>query len=232
MLQVERIEIAYGAATAIRDVSFTVPPGQVTALLGANGAGKTTIMLGLSGLLPVKAGRILFDGVPLETRDSEQRLKLGIAQVPQGRQVFPEMTVMENLELGAFVRRDAEITTDLARILDLFPRLAERAGQFAGTLSGGEQQMLAIGRALMARPKLLLLDEPSLGLAPLVVDMVYEVIGRLATEGLSILLAEQNVTKALSVATQGFVLDHGAVIAGGPAQGLATTDFVRKAYLG
>lgn len=232
MLQVRGLEISYGAAVAVRDASFDVEQRQVTALLGANGAGKTTTMLALSGLLPVCSGTIHFEGVRVDNLNNERLLRLGIVQVPQGRQVFPQMSVLENLELGAFVRRDREIRADLARVFDTFPRLAERAAQMAGTLSGGEQQMLAIGRALMARPKLLLLDEPSLGLAPIVVDAVYEIIGRLVSDGLAILLAEQNVARALSVATRSFILENGTVVASGTRAELTETSFVQKAYLG
>ncbi len=232
MLRVSGITVSYGAAVAVRDASFDVAQRQVTALLGVNGAGKTTTMLALSGLLPVRAGMIHFEGVRVDNLNNERLLRLGIVQVPQGRQVFPQMSVLDNLELGAFVRNDREIKTDLARVFDIFPRLAERSKQWAGTLSGGEQQMLAIGRALMARPKLLLLDEPSLGLAPIVVDAVYEIIGRLASDGLAILLAEQNVTKALSVAAKSFILENGTVTAGGTKDELAATSFVQKAFLG
>jgi branched-chain amino acid transport system ATP-binding protein len=232
MLQVNGLTVSYGAAVAVRDASFEVAPRQVTALLGANGAGKTTTMLALSGLLPVKTGAVHFEGARVENFNNERLLRLGIVQVPQGRQVFAQMSVLENLELGAFVRRDREIKADLARVFDIFPRLAERSDQWAGTLSGGEQQMLAIGRALMARPKLLLLDEPSLGLAPIVVDAVYEIIARLVSDGLAILLAEQNVTKALSVAAKSFILENGTVIASGTSAELAATSFVQKAYLG
>ncbi|MGB3865144.1 MAG: ABC transporter ATP-binding protein [Xanthobacteraceae bacterium] len=232
MLRVSGITVSYGAAVAVRDASFEVAQRQVTALLGANGAGKTTTMLALSGLLPVRAGTIYFEGVRVDNLNNERLLRLGIVQVPQGRQVFPQMSVLDNLELGAFVRSDREIRTDLARVFEIFPRLAERSRQWAGTLSGGEQQMLAIGRALMARPKLLLLDEPSLGLAPIVVDAVYEIIGRLASDGLAILLAEQNVAKALSVADKSFILENGTVSASGTKDELAATSFVQKAFLG
>ena len=232
MLSVRGLKAGYGAALAVRDLSFDAGACAVTALLGANGAGKTTTMLAISGLLPVRAGEIRFEDRPATNIGNDRLVRLGIAQVPQGRQVFPQMTVRENLELGAFLRRDGGVAADLDRVFGHFPRLAERAGQAAGTLSGGEQQMLAIGRALMARPKLLLLDEPSLGLAPVVVDAVYAIIRRLAEDGLAILLAEQNVAKALSVASRGFVLENGRVIAAGSSAELGATDFVRKAYLG
>ncbi|CAO3435467.1 ABC transporter ATP-binding protein [Azospirillum doebereinerae] len=232
MLSVRGLKAGYGAALAVRDLSFDAGACAVTALLGANGAGKTTTMLAISGLLPVRAGEIRFEDRPAANIGNDRLVRLGIAQVPQGRQVFPQMTVRENLELGAFLRRDGGVAADLDRVFGHFPRLAERAGQAAGTLSGGEQQMLAIGRALMTRPKLLLLDEPSLGLAPVVVDAVYAIIRRLAEDGLAILLAEQNVAKALSVASRGFVLENGRVIAAGSAAELGATDFVRKAYLG
>lgn len=232
MLQVDGLTVSYGAAVAVRGAAFEALPRQVTALLGANGAGKTTTMLALSGLLPIQSGDIVFEGTRVDNFNNERLLRLGIVQVPQGRQIFPQMSVLENLELGAFVRRDREIKTDIARVFDIFARLGERQSQLAGTLSGGEQQMLAIGRALMARPKLLLLDEPSLGLAPIVVDAVYEIIAKLAADGLAILLAEQNVTKALSVAARSFILENGAVIASGTSAELAATSFVQKAYLG
>jgi branched-chain amino acid transport system ATP-binding protein len=232
MLRVENLTVSYGAAVAVRGATFEALPRQVTALLGANGAGKTTTMLALSGLLPARSGDIIFNGARVQNLNNERLVQLGIVQVPQGRQVFAQMSVLENLELGAFVRRDREIKKDMARVFEIFPRLAERSLQSAGTLSGGEQQMLAIGRALMAKPKLLLLDEPSLGLAPIVVDAVYGIIARLAADGLAILLAEQNVTRALSVAARSFVLEDGAVIAGGTAAELAATSFVQKAYLG
>jgi branched-chain amino acid transport system ATP-binding protein len=232
MLQVDKLTVSYGAAIAVRGATFEAMPRQVTALLGANGAGKTTTMLALSGLLPIQGGTIVFEGTRVQNLNNERLLRFGIVQVPQGRQVFSQMSVLENLELGAFVRRDREIKTDISRVFDIFPQLAERSSQWAGTLSGGEQQMLAIGRALMARPKLLLLDEPSLGLAPMVVDAVYRIITRLAADGLAILLAEQNVTKALSVAARSFVLENGAVIASGTSAELAATSFVQKAYLG
>jgi branched-chain amino acid transport system ATP-binding protein len=232
MLRVENLTVSYGAAVAVRGATFEALPRQVTALLGANGAGKTTTMLALSGLLPARSGDIIFNGARVQNLNNERLVKLGIVQVPQGRQVFAQMSVLENLELGAFVRRDREIKQDMARIFEIFPRLAERSLQPAGTLSGGEQQMLAIGRALMARPKLLLLDEPSLGLAPIMVDAVYAIIARLAADGLAILLAEQDVTRALSVAARSFVLENGAVIAGGTGAELAATSFVQKAYLG
>lgn len=232
MLQVEKLTVTYGAAVAVRDATFDAKPRQVTALLGANGAGKTTAMLALSGVLPAKGGTVRFEARDVSGFNNEELLRLGIAQVPQGRQVFPQMSVLENLELGAFLRRSLEMRADLARVFEIFPRLAERSGQLAGTLSGGEQQMLAIGRALMARPKLLLLDEPSLGLAPIVVDAVYEIIAQLAADGLSILLAEQNVDKALSVAGSGFVMENGSVVASGTSAELAGNGFVQKAYLG
>ncbi len=232
MLRVENLTVSYGAAVAVRGATFEALPRQVTALLGANGAGKTTTMLALSGLLPARSGEIIFNGAQVQNLNNERLVQLGIVQVPQGRQVFAQMSVLENLELGAFVRRDPEIKKDMARVFEIFPRLAERSLQPAGTLSGGEQQMLAIGRALMARPKLLLLDEPSLGLAPIVVDAVYGIIARLAADGLAILLAEQNVTRALSVAARSFILENGAVVAGGTGAELAATSFVQKAYLG
>ncbi|WP_210262532.1 ABC transporter ATP-binding protein [Bradyrhizobium brasilense] len=232
MLEVEKLTVSYGAAVAVREATFAANPRQITALLGANGAGKTTAMLALSGVLPARSAAIRFETRDISGFNNEQLLRAGIAQVPQGRQVFPQMSVIENLELGAFLRRDRDVDGDLDRIFGIFPRLKERSGQLAGTLSGGEQQMLAIGRALMSRPKLLLLDEPSLGLAPIVVDAVYDIIASLAADGLAILLAEQNVTKALSVAQSGYVMERGTVVASGSRAELADTGFVQKAYLG
>jgi branched-chain amino acid transport system ATP-binding protein len=232
MLEVEKLTVSYGSAVAVRDATFGARPRQITALLGANGSGKTTAMLALSGVLPARSAAIRFESREVGGFNNEQLLRVGIAQVPQGRQVFPQMSVIENLQLGAFLRRDRDVNADLARIFAIFPRLGERSGQLAGTLSGGEQQMLAIGRALMARPKLLLLDEPSLGLAPIVVDAVYEIIVRLASDGLAILLAEQNVAKALSIAQSGYVMERGTIVASGSSAELADNGFVQKAYLG
>ncbi len=232
MLEVEKLTVSYGSAVAVRDATFGARPRQITALLGANGAGKTTAMLALSGVLPARSAAIRFESREVGGFNNEQLLRAGIAQVPQGRQIFPQMSVIENLQLGAFLRRDRDVNADFARIFAIFPRLEERSGQLAGTLSGGEQQMLAIGRALMARPKLLLLDEPSLGLAPIVVDAVYEIIVRLASDGLAILLAEQNVAKALSIAQSGYVMERGTIVASGSGAELADNGFVQKAYLG
>lgn len=232
MLSVRSLEVRYGASVAVRDVSFDAGEAQVTALLGANGAGKTTTMMALSGLMRVSRGEIRFAGEPTTNLANDRLVRLGIVQVPQGRQVFPHMSVRDNLELGAFLRRDVGIASDLERVFALLPRLAERHRQSAGTLSGGEQQMLAIGRALMARPKLLLLDEPSLGLAPIVVDAVYAVIRNLAAEGLSVLLAEQDTGLALDVAARAYVLESGTIVASGTAAEIASTDEIRRAYLG
>jgi branched-chain amino acid transport system ATP-binding protein len=232
LLQVRGIEAGYGPAPAIKDVSFSVNAGQVTALLGANGAGKSTTMLTLSGLLKLRAGEVLIGGRSIANMSNDDIVRLGLVQVPQGRQIFPAMTVTENIELGAFVRRREGIDADLDRVLAYFPRLAERRRQLAGTLSGGEQQMLAIGRALMAKPRVLLLDEPSLGLAPVIVDSVYEIVLSLVADGLGIVLAEQNIAMALSVASLVCILRNGAVFASGTGQEMKSSDLIGQAYLG
>lgn len=232
MLSVRGLEVRYGAAVAVRDVSLEAGEGRVTALLGANGTGKTTTMLALSGILRATRGEVRFEGQDVTNLPNDHLVRLGIVQVPQGRQVFPQMSVADNVDLGAFLRRPTDAASDRERVYALFPRLAERRSQLAGTLSGGEQQMLAIGRALMARPRLLLLDEPSLGLAPIVVDAIYTVIRDLEATGLSVLLAEQDTALALDVASHGYVFESGRLAAAGPADELRSADLVQRAYLG
>jgi len=231
LLDVSGIEAGYGPAPAIEGVSFVAKAGEVTALLGANGAGKSTTMMTLSGLLKLRRGEIRIDGRSIGRLTNDQIMQLGLAQVPQGRQIFPQMTVGENVELGAFLRRRQTIKSDLEKVLAYFPRLKERYGQLAGTLSGGEQQMLAIGRALMAKPRILLLDEPSLGLAPVIVESVYDIIRSLTADGLALVLAEQNVAMALAIASQVCILRNGAVFASGTPAQIQAGDLIGQAYL-
>ncbi|HZP34901.1 MAG TPA: ABC transporter ATP-binding protein [Methylomirabilota bacterium] len=233
LLRIEGIEVGYGDLTAIRDVSLEVREGEVVALIGANGAGKTTTLRALTGLLPVRRGRIEFDGRRLDGLPPAEVAARGIAHVPEGRQLFPTMTVRENLELGARTRaaRQARPQT-LARVFELFPRLLEREAQLAGTLSGGEQQMCAIGRGLMACPRLLVLDEPSLGLAPMLVKTIFEDLARINREGLTVLLVEQNVLRSLQLAHRGYVLENGRTGLGGSREELLASGHIKQAYLG
>jgi len=233
LLRVDGIEVGYGDLTAVRDVSLEVPEGEVVALIGANGAGKTTTLRALSGLLPLRRGRIELDGQRLDGLGSAQVAARGIAHVPEGRQLFPTMTVRENLELGARTRaaRQARART-LDRVFELFPRLLEREAQLAGTLSGGEQQMCAIGRGLMACPRLLVLDEPSLGLAPVLVKTIFEDLARINGQGLTVLLVEQNVLRSLRLAHRGYVIDNGRTTLAGPRDELLASGHIKQAYLG
>ena len=233
LLRVEGVEAAYGYLTAVREVSLEVREGEAVALIGANGAGKTTTLRAVSGLLPVRHGRIEFEGHRLDGLTSAQIVARGIAHVPEGRQLFPSMTVLENLELGArTATARARRAESLARVFDLFPRLQERRGQMAGTLSGGEQQMCAIGRGLMACPRLLMLDEPSLGLAPVMVKAIFEDLARINRQGLTILLVEQNVLRSLQLAHRGYVLENGRVALSGATAELAASPHIKQAYLG
>ena len=233
MLKVCEIETYYGAIAALKGISFRVNPRDVVAILGGNGAGKSTIMRTLSGIIPPIRGTIEFLGHRIERKPPEEIVRLGICQVPEGREIFPELTVKENLRMGAFIRRDnAAIQEDLKRVQEYFPILKDRGRQLAGTLSGGEQQMLAIGRALMARPKLLLLDEPSMGLAPIIVEEIFKIIKAINDTGTTILLVEQNAFMALRIATKGYVLENGKVVLSGTAQQLLEDPQVSKAYLG
>ena len=233
LLRIDGIEVGYGDLTAVRDVSLEVPEGEVVALIGANGAGKTTTLRALSGLLPLRRGRIELDGQRLDGLGSAQVAARGIAHVPEGRQLFPTMTVRENLELGARTRaaRRARART-LDRVFELFPRLLEREAQLAGTLSGGEQQMCAIGRGLMACPRLLVLDEPSLGLAPVLVKTIFEDLARINGQGLTVLLVEQNVLRSLRLAHRGYVIDNGRTTLAGPRDELLASGHIKQAYLG
>jgi branched-chain amino acid transport system ATP-binding protein len=233
MLEVAGLQVAYGDVQALWGVDFEVPAGRVVALLGANGAGKTTTLRTISGLIRPRAGRVRFDGQDVGGLAPHAIVALGLGHIPEGRRLWPGMTVRENLELGAFpARARPQMRASLAWVLRLFPRLAEREGQLAGTLSGGEQQMLAIGRALMGRPRLLMLDEPSLGLAPLVVTELFGIIRTVNGEGVTVLLVEQNVHQALGIADQGFVLETGRVVAAGAAGALLDDPYIKEAYLG
>lgn len=233
MLNVENLSVSYGAIKALHGISLRVERGEIVTLIGSNGAGKTTTLRTISGLVRAGAGNISFEGVPIGKLPPHQIVRLGIAQSPEGRGVFANMSVDENLSLGAYARRDTDqIAKDRERALELFPRLRERLAQSAGTLSGGEQQMLAIARALLARPKLMLLDEPSLGLAPQVVATIFKIIREINAGGTTILLVEQNAHMALNVAHRAYVLEVGRIAMEGPAADLAKSDEVRRAYLG
>ncbi|MCA9950446.1 MAG: ABC transporter ATP-binding protein, partial [Anaerolineales bacterium] len=223
MLQIEDLHVSYGAIEVLRGITFSVPEGKVVALIGPNGAGKSTTLNAISGLVGVRSGRIQFNDQSINNLRADQIAALRLVQVPEGREVLAPLSVAENLELGAYVRKDrANIQADLDQIYGRFPRLAERRSQLAGSLSGGEQQMLAIGRALMARPRLLMLDEPSMGLAPIIVNEVFQIIQDLRQEGMTILLVEQNANKALKVADYGYVIDRGLIVKEGEAGSLRT----------
>ncbi len=233
MLTLENVHVSYGAIRALQNVSLQINAGEIVTLIGANGAGKSTTLRAISGLVPANAGRILMEGKDITLSPADKIVKLGIGHSPEGRRVFANMTVRENLELGAYTRSDrAGIKQDFDRALSLFPRLQERIGQNAGTLSGGEQQMLAMGRALMARPKLLLLDEPSLGLAPFLVRDIFQIIRDINAQGTTVLLVEQNAHMALGVAHRGYVLETGSIVMADEAKALLANDAVKKAYLG
>lgn len=233
MLQVNNINVYYGNIHALKGVSLEINQGEIVTLIGANGAGKSTLLKTISGLLKPKNGEILFEGSSIGGNVAQAIVKKGISQVPEGRRVFSNMTVEENLELGAYLRKDKQgIKDDFAKVLQLFPRLEERRKQHAGTLSGGEQQMLAMGRALMARPRLLLLDEPSMGLAPLLVKTIFKIIEEINQTGTTILLVEQNANMALSIADRAYVIETGKIVSAGTASELNESDQIRKAYLG
>lgn len=232
MLEVKDLKVAYGKILAVKKISFSVQEGQVVTLIGANGAGKTTTLRTISGLIRPESGEILFQGKRIDAVPAHQIVALGVAHSPEGRKIFPKMSVEENLNLGAFSRKDHEIKTDLEAAYDLFPVLGERRTQLAGTFSGGEQQMLAMGRAMMSRPKLLMLDEPSMGLSPLMMKVIMKTIRTLQSQGTTILLVEQNAQAALSLADHGYVLEVGKIAIGGTGKDLLVNDAVRKAYLG
>ena len=232
LLKVEGINVYYGAIHAIKDISFQVNQGEIVTLIGANGAGKTTTLQTVSGLLRSKTGSILFDGQDINTVSADKLVGRGLAQVPEGRRVFLQMSVEENLEMGAYTQPPAGVPRDLEMVYDLFPRLKERRSQVAGTLSGGEQQMLAVGRALMSHPKLLMLDEPSMGLAPILVEQIFDIIQDLNRKGSTILLVEQNAQMALSVAHRGYVMETGKIVATGSGAELIESPEIKRAYLG
>jgi branched-chain amino acid transport system ATP-binding protein len=232
MLEVEDIVTAYGSIEALKGVTLEVDEGEVVTLIGSNGAGKSTTLRSISGLTPPRRGSIRYKGEEISTLPAQDIVRLGISQSPEGRRCFQRMTVRENLELGAYLRRDTNIQKDLDRVMELFPRLKERERQKAGTMSGGEQQMLAMGRALMADPTLLLLDEPSMGLAPILVDRIYETVAEINRQGTTILLVEQNANYALEVSTRGYVLETGKVALSDNSSALRDNPEVQKAYLG
>jgi branched-chain amino acid transport system ATP-binding protein len=233
LLTIENLRTGYGDAVVLREVSLQVDRGEVVALIGANGAGKTTTLKTISGLLRARTGKILFEGRPIHRWPSHRIVEAGLVQVAEGRKLFPHLTVLENLEMGSFIRRaKQQRAKTLAQVFDLFPILAERRTQFGGTLSGGEQQMLAIGRALMACPRLLMLDEPSLGLAPLVVANIFRVVQEISNDGTTVLIVEQNAVQTLNMADRGYVLENGHVVLSGTGADLLQDERIRTAYLG
>lgn len=233
MLEIKDLNVHFGVIHALKGISLSVQDGEIVTLIGANGAGKTTTLRTISGLKKPTSGSILLDGKDITHTTPRDRVKMGMSQVPEGRRVFPEMTVLENLELGAYLRRDrAEIAKDLKMVYERFPRLADRKRQAAGTLSGGEQQMLAMGRALMSRPKILFLDEPSMGLAPLLVQEIFDIIKDINQSGTTILLVEQNASMALQIANRAYVMETGSIVLSGTGEELSNSDDIKKAYLG
>ncbi len=233
LLVVKDLEVYYGVINALKGVSFEVNEGEIVTLIGANGAGKTTTMQSIIGLIPARHGTVIYDGNDISKMPCHKIVSLGMSQVPEGRRVFQELTVYENLVMGAYLRKqDNEFKADIERIYQRFPRLAERRNQIAGTLSGGEQQMLAMGRALMSKPKLLMLDEPSMGLSPLLVDQVFEIIKDINKDGTTILLVEQNAGKSLAISDRAYVLETGAIVLSGTGEELAQSEKVKEAYLG
>ena len=231
LLEIKDLRVSYGGIEALKGISFHVEEGQIVTLIGANGAGKSTTLRAISGLAPVKSGAILYDGQAINGLNPQKIVSMGVGMVPEGRRVFPNLTVLENLKIGAYLRRD-DLKHDIEYVYSLFPRLRERSWQMAGTLSGGEQQMLAVGRARMMKPRILMMDEPSLGLAPLVIRDIFEIIKTLHAQGMTILLVEQNAQMALSVADRAYVLETGRVVMEGTGAELLTNERVRSAYLG
>ncbi|MBO7251442.1 MAG: ABC transporter ATP-binding protein [Oscillospiraceae bacterium] len=233
LLEVNNLEVYYGVICALKGISFHVNEGEIVSLIGANGAGKTTMMQSVVGILPKRSGSVIFDGNDISKTPCHKIVKLGMTQVPEGRRIFQELTVYENLMMGAYTMKDQQqFKAELDRIYDLFPRLAERRRQIAGTLSGGEQQMLAMSRALMSHPKLLMLDEPSMGLAPILVEQIFDIIKELNAVGTTILLVEQNANKALEISDRAYVLETGSITLSGTGAELMRSDEVQKAYLG
>ena len=231
MFEISNLSVNYGGIEAVRDISFSVPDGSIVTLIGANGAGKSTTLRTIAGLVKPRSGRIVFNGEDITGKDPAYIVGKGITLVPEGRRIFPDLTVLENLKIGAYLRTGS-IEDDIEGVYRLFPRLRERSWQFGGTLSGGEQQMLAVGRALMSRPKLIMMDEPSLGLAPLVVRDIFSIIKKINEEGVTILLIEQNANMALQVADTGYVMETGVITLSGKGSDLISDEGVRKAYLG
>ena len=233
LLEVKDLQVYYGVICALKGISFEVNEGEIVSLIGANGAGKTTMMQSVVGIIPKKSGSVIFDGKDITKTPCHKIVQLGMTQVPEGRRIFQELSVYENLMMGAYtVRNSQQFKEDLESVFERFPRLAERRNQIAGTLSGGEQQMLAMSRALMSHPKLLMLDEPSMGLAPILVDQIFEIIKELNASGTTILLVEQNANKALEISDRAYVLETGSITLSGTGAELASSDEVRKAYLG
>ena len=233
MLEIKNLNLHYGVIHALKDISLTVNDGEIVTLIGANGAGKTSTLRAISGLEKITSGEILLDGESMVHVPAPKRVSMGISQVPEGRRIFPDMSVLENLEMGAYLRNDkSEIKKDMEMVYSHFPILGIRNKQLAGTLSGGEQQMLAMGRALMSRPKILLLDEPSMGLAPILVQEIFNIIKLINATGTTVLLVEQNANMALSIADRGYVIETGSIVLSGTGKELASSEAVRKAYLG
>ena len=231
MLRIDRLQVSYGGIQAVKDISLEVPEGKIVTLIGANGAGKSTTLRMIAGLVPVKAGRIHLQAEDITGLSPDRIVSKGVTLVPEGRRVFPDLTVLENLKVGAYLRKDS-LEGDIQWVYDLFPRLKERSWQAAGTLSGGEQQMLAVGRALMSRPKIMMMDEPSLGLAPLVVQGIFDIIREINRQGVTILLIEQNANMALKVADQAYVMETGVITRTGTGQELLNDESIKEAYLG
>jgi branched-chain amino acid transport system ATP-binding protein len=233
LLEIRRLDVSYGGIRAVRGLDLTVAPGELVSLIGANGAGKSTTLRAICGLVPAAAGEILYDGRSIIGRPVHEMVGEGLVMVPEGRGIFGQLTIEENLNMGGYTRRDAsEVRSTIEQVFELFPRLAERRRQTAGTLSGGEQQMLAMGRAMVSRPRLLLLDEPSMGLAPLMVEKIFEVVRMIAAQGVTILLIEQNALLALEISSRGYVMESGHIILSGPSRDLIHDPKVRAAYLG
>lgn len=232
LLEFRSVDTYYGSLHILKGVNYSVGDGEIVALLGSNGAGKTTTMKTILGIVNPRQGQVLFANKRIDGQATRQIVGMGIAPVPEGRRIFPRLTVLDNLKMGAWTRKDGEIKQDIDRVYELFPRLAERKNQFGGTLSGGEQQMLAIGRALMARPKLMIMDEPSMGLSPILTERVFDTVVEINKQGTTIFIVEQNVNMALQIASRGYVLQTGNVVLSGTAAELLSNDMVRKAYLG
>ena len=232
LLKVSGLKVAYGGIQAVKGVSFEVFPGELVSLIGANGAGKTTTLKAITGTQAVAEGQIEYAGRSIQGQGAWDLVRQGLVMVPEGRGTFTRMTIVENLQMGAFIRNDGEVQADIEKVFALFPRLKERAKQLAGTMSGGEQQMLAMGRALMARPKVLLMDEPSMGLSPIMVDKIFEVVADIHARGTTVLLVEQNASRALGLANRGYVMDSGEITMSGDAKALLNDPKVRAAYLG